>query len=105
TPVVTDSTILLGGQGAHVALATSGVAYDGAGEVFSFDAAVTNLIAQPLGTADGATPHADGVRVVVRTPPVTTGGVGSVSILGADGTAEFTEPGQAYHRYAGVLPV
>src|SRR5690606_4350193 len=62
-----------------------------------------NLIDQALGTADGASPHGYGIRVLVRTPPVVTGGVGSVALQGADGTAEFTEPDQAYLRYDGLL--
>jgi hypothetical protein len=56
-----------------------------------------------MGTADGTTPHADGVRVFFLSGPTVTAGTGTVDVANEDGTATITAAGQAYFQYAGTL--
>lgn len=60
-----------------------------------------NLLAQPIGTLDGTT--AVGTKVVVTYGPVASAGSGTVSIINADGTGNFTDPDKAYFDYAGIV--
>jgi hypothetical protein len=91
--------IVVGGQGTYVQLTSSNVAYNSGTHVFSFDVTVQNLIPQPMGTADGTTPDANGVRVVFASGPTVDSGAGSASVAGADGTGTFTGAGQPYYTY------
>lgn len=97
------SAALIGGQGSYVQLTSTGVHYD---SISTFTANVTleNLTAQALGTADGVTPSADGVRVFFSSDPVAAEGSGPVEVANADGEAFFTGAGQKYFRYEGILP-
>jgi hypothetical protein len=97
------SAALIGGQGSYVQLTSTGVHYD---SISTFTANVTleNLTAQALGTADGVTPSADGVRVFFSSGPFATEGTGPVEVANADGEAFFTGAGQKYFRYDGILP-
>ena len=61
-----------------------------------------NLTAQPMGTADGTTPDANGTRVFFVNGPTTTGGTGTVTVTG-EGTATLTAANQQYYAYTGVL--
>lgn len=70
-------------------------------ETWSFYSVVQNLLAQPIGTLDGTT--AVGTRVAVTYGPVASAGSGTVSIINADGTGNFTDPDQAYFDYAGIV--
>jgi hypothetical protein len=97
------SPVILGGQGTNVRLASSGTAYNSATGVLRSDVTVENLTAQALGTEDGTTPAADGVRVFFHSGPTVTGGSGSVSVFNADGVATFTSSGQPYIQYDGIL--
>jgi hypothetical protein len=91
----------IGGQGTYVRLAGSGItSVDG---VFSIDVTVQNLSNQPLGTADGTTPHASGVRVFFADGPNVTSGSGEVAVQNPTGTAMFSAPDQPYFQYGGVL--
>ena len=91
---------IVGGQGTYIRLASSNVTY--AGGTFAFDVTVQNLSDQAMGTADGATPHADGVRVFFHDGPTTTGGSGTIEVSNATGTATFTASGQEYFQYDGA---
>jgi hypothetical protein len=93
--------IIVGGQHDNVNLTSSNVAYDGT-SAFTFDVTVQNLIPQPMGTTDGTTPDANGVRVVFASGPEVTGGQGSISVATADGTGTFTNTNQPYYQYAGT---
>lgn len=79
------------------------MSYDGT-STFRMDVTVENLTAQALGTADGATPSPDGVRVFFHADPVATSGEGPVAVQNADGEGVFMAPGQKYFRYDGILP-
>jgi hypothetical protein len=93
--------LLIGGQGQYVQLTSSNITYDDGTGSFQFDVTVQNLIFQPLGTTDGATPTAEGVRVFFHQAPVATSGTGSISVT-ADGQATFTGTNQDYFQYSGA---
>ncbi|MEO8620202.1 MAG: Ig-like domain-containing protein [bacterium] len=100
--------LILGGQNSFVKLASSNVAY--AGDVFSFNTTVTNLIEQSLGTSDGLTVDPAGVRVFMESSPQTLTGSGAIDYTNpagggslVDGFATFTQSNQAYYQYAGIL--
>ncbi len=97
------SAAILGNQGESVRLRSTGMNYDGTG-TFRMDVTVENLTGQALGTGDGGTPSADGVRVFLHSGPVATGGEGSVEVENADGEGIFMAPGQKYFQYDGILP-
>lgn len=82
----------------------------------SMNVAVTNHIGQPIGTVDGTTAAASGVRVFFHDGPrvtsVKSGTLASAAIRleGTDGTADFAGPegefpntGKPFYRYNGVL--
>jgi hypothetical protein len=95
--------IIVGGQGSYVQLTSSNVAYDGGTHVFSFDVNVQNLIPQPMGTTDGTTPDANGVRVIFASGPDVNSGSGSATVRSPDGTGTFTATNQPYFAYTGAL--
>ncbi|HEX6037401.1 MAG TPA: hypothetical protein VFZ20_05160, partial [Longimicrobium sp.] len=74
---------VIGGQGVYVRLASSGASYDGA-DTFRVNVTVENLMPQALGTSDGVTPSADGVRVFFASGPTATGGSGPVAVANED---------------------
>lgn len=94
---------IYGGQGAYVKLTSTNVGYDRTSETFSASLTVQNLLAYPLGTADGATPDSGGVKVFFNTGPTVTGGTGNVSVQNADGVGVFTATGQPFFKYPGML--
>ena len=63
-------SIILGGQDLYIRLRADAAqtSYDGA--VFRSVVTVENLIRQPIGTVDGTTAAAEGVRVFFALPPV-----------------------------------
>jgi hypothetical protein len=96
------SGILLGSQGVNVRLTSSNVAYNNVTGQFTFDVTVQNLIEQPLGTTDGTTSDAGGVRVFFAVPPTVTVGSGVAAPL-PDGFGTFTGAGQPYYQYSGNM--
>ncbi|HET7233339.1 MAG TPA: Ig-like domain-containing protein [Longimicrobium sp.] len=100
-PAAARGYVIVGGQHQYVELASSNVAYNAG--VLSFDVTVGNLIPQPMGTTDGATPDAEGVRVIFSSGPTVTVGTGPVSVANADGTGTFTAAGQPFFRYTKEL--
>lgn len=90
-----------GGQGTYVRLANSGNSL--AGGVLSMNVTVQNLANLAMATSDGATRHAEGVRVFFYTDPHATGGSGPVTVANATGTAMFTAANQAYFQYGGNI--
>jgi hypothetical protein len=97
------SLLILGGQGTFVQLTSTNVSYDGGSQVFQADVTVQNLIAQALGTTDGTTLDADGVRVFFHAGPTVTAGTGTVTVANADGTGTFTGSNQPYFQYDELL--
>jgi hypothetical protein len=94
--------VLVGGQNVYVTLASSNVAYESGSQSFHFDVTVRNLMAQPIGTADGFT-LSTGVLAVFHDAPTATAGTGEITVDSADGTGTFTAAGQPYYAYPEVL--
>ena len=86
----------------YVDLVSFNVSYDGS-SVFQADVVVHNRTPQPIGTADGTTPSAEGVRVFFHSGPVVTAGSGTVEVANADGVDLFLSSGQPFFRYAQLL--
>ncbi|MEP6491701.1 MAG: invasin domain 3-containing protein [bacterium] len=100
--------LIVGGQNVFVTLTSSNVTYTG--DVFSFNATVTNLIPQSLGTTNGTTVDPTGVRVFFQDAPVATGGAGTIDFVNpvgggslVDGFATFTATNQAYYQYNQII--
>ncbi len=91
---------IIGGQNSRLNIAATNVNYNSATGVFEFDATVQNLIGQSLGTIDGATLDAAGVRLFVNGA---TAANGSLSVLNPDGTATFTAANQPYFQYNQII--
>lgn len=96
------SALLIGGQGDQVLLESTNVNYDGT-SVFSADVTVLNLLSQPIGTLDGATPASSGVRVFFLSEPMVSEGMGQVTVANPSGTTGFTASEQPYFQYDGLL--
>ena len=94
---------ILGGQGVFVRLTSSAVAYTPADSIFAFDMTVQNLIDLAMGTSDGTTRHADGVRVFFHQEPTDTVGTGSIDIVNATDVETFTASNQTYFQYGGAI--
>lgn len=97
------SRIIIGGQNTYVKLTSSNVNWDNDFQVFSFDVTVQNLLPQAMGTTNGTTQHADGVRVFFTAEPVVTAGEGEVAVVNEDGTGTFTAGNQPYFQYDQML--
>src|SRR5438874_866513 len=93
--------LVLGGQGAYVALRSTNVSYNGGTTTFQADVTVENLTAQPLGTPDGGT--LTGVTVFFSSRPTVTSGTGTVTVANPDGTGTFTQAAQPYFLYNEML--
>jgi hypothetical protein len=94
------SAVVVGGQGTNVRLRSTSMTSDGAG-TFRMDVTVENLLAQLLGTTDGVTPAAEGVRVFFMNGP--TSPTGAVEVANPTGRAMFTAANQPYFQYQGLL--
>ena len=84
---------IIGGQGVRVVFRSSNVAYDAGSGLFTFDVTLQNLSDQVLGWNDS---EGTGIRVFFESPPVATGGTGTIGILG-DSIGTFTAAGQSYY--------
>lgn len=94
--------IIVGNQNVYVKVTSTNVAYDGGTGQLTFDVTVQNLLEQPMGTLDGTTPAAGGIRVFFHSGPTVTGGTGTAAVV-PDGFGTFTAAGQAYYQYSSVL--
>ena len=98
------SGLIVGGQGVYVFLQASNHSYNGGTEIYSIDVTVQNLIPQALGTTDGASLHADGVRIFFAEDPMPTDGSGlPVSVSNPTGSAPFLSGVQPYFQYSQLL--
>ncbi|HEU4884596.1 MAG TPA: Ig-like domain-containing protein [Longimicrobium sp.] len=96
--------LVVGGQGVYVSLSAADHAYNVGTQTFSINVTVQNLIPQSLGTTDGATLDADGVRIFFAEDPVATDGSGlPVSVSNPTGMAPFLSGVQPYFQYSEVL--
>lgn len=94
---------VIGGQGVYVELISNNVGYDETDEVFRAEVRVRNMTNQVLGSSDGSTLDAAGIRVFFVDAPVTSGGSGAVTVKNASGTDQFTKAGQSYFTYSQAL--
>lgn len=99
----TSRSLVYGGQGRYVELASSNFVHDELAELVQFDATVKNLLLQPIGTADGVTLHPEGVRVFFEVLPYASVGSGIVTLDNPDGFADVTGVAQPYFQYDEVL--
>ena len=90
------ANLIIGSQHQFVRLANDTPSVSG--DLWSARVTVQNLSLQPFATADGNTPHADGVRVFFVDEPSN-----GVEVTNHDGTADFlgTDPAK-YYAYSGT---
>ena len=91
--------VIVGGQNGNVKIATGAPTYNSGTSEFTFATTLQNLMSQPMGTTNGVTATAGGIRVFFSSGPTVTSGTGVASVV-ADGTGTFTGPGQPYYEYA-----
>lgn len=92
--------VIVGGQNQYVKLASGAVTMSG--DTMSFGVTLQNLLPQAIGTTDGTTPDANGVRVFFSSGPVVTTGTGMVTVANANGMDTFTGTNQPYFTYGGA---
>jgi hypothetical protein len=98
-----SADLIVGGQNVYVRLASSGVGYNPSDSILRADITVQSLLGQEMGTTDGVTPDAEGIRVFFASGPSVSNGTGNVAVNNADGTATFTAADQPYFQYPEVL--
>jgi alpha-tubulin suppressor-like RCC1 family protein len=89
--------VTVGGQHHYVRLANSGTVVDGTAGTFTTTVSVQNLLLAALGTEDGTTAHASGVRVFFATAPTS-----GVMVANATGQDLFLGSAQGYFQYSGA---
>jgi hypothetical protein len=89
---------ILGGQHTFVRLQNTAPTWDAGTRVLTTQMTVANLTGQPLGTRDGATLAAEGVRVFFATGPS-----GGVSVVEPSGTGVFTASGQPFYQWNEIV--
>jgi hypothetical protein len=94
---------IIGGQGSYVQISGENIGYDDQAEIWSADITFQNLLNEAMGTPDGTTLDASGIRVFFHSGPTVIDGEGTIEVANADGTATFTAAGQPYFRYDEVL--
>jgi hypothetical protein len=92
--------VLFGGQNQYITLTSTNI--QTLADTFAFDVTVKNLIPQAIGTNDGTTAAATGVRVFFNAGPTSTTG-GTISVANQDGVGTFLSAAQPYYQYNGVL--
>ncbi len=93
--------LVIGGQNTNVKLTSSNFARSA--DSISFSVRVQNLIEQQIGTEDGDSLSAEGVRVFFASGP-TPVGAGSVTIANADGEDLYLNALTPYFQYDVILP-
>lgn len=87
--------VILGGQHTFVRLQNTPPAFDAGTRILSTQMTVANLIGQPMGTRDGVSTAAEGVRVFFAAEPTN-----GVEVADPDGIGTFTASGQAYYQWS-----
>jgi hypothetical protein len=104
TPDGVNADLIVGGQHVGLVISNESFTQETTSKTFTMWVAVRNqLVKQPLGTVDGVTPDARGVRVFLASGPHATVGTGSVAISNPDGVGTFTASRQPYFEYIDVL--
>lgn len=99
--------IIGGPNGDRILLTSSNITV--VADTFAFDVTITNCYYEWLGSDDGVTAHADGIRIFFSTPPFVTdttnpGLPAFARVANADGQGTFTAANQDYFQYPGLLP-
>lgn len=100
-PVAED--VVLETQNVNVKLALSNFSYNTSTHVFGLNCTVKNLLTQPIGTLNGTTTTAGGVRVYFVSGPVPNNGIGTVSVSNADGDTLFQGQMDPYFKYTPLI--
>ena len=98
------SGLIVGGpNGQYVQLTVGSHEYTPLDSLYTIGVTVQNLIYQALGTTDGTTADADGVRIFFGEEPQGTAGALVPVPLVNEERGMITEADQAYFQYAGLL--
>src|SRR6185312_7668712 len=95
-----SASVILSATGTYAQFVPFNLVKDTVHQVWSFDAFLHNLMQQSIGTLNGTT--VTGSKVFV-TDIEATQGTGTVSIINADGTGNFTAPNQKYFNYNQIV--
>jgi hypothetical protein len=95
--------VVLGKQKVNVQLNISSPSFNSSTHIFSLNASITNLLAQPIGTTDGTTTTAAGTRVYFTSGPTASGGTGVVFVLNPSGFGSFQGNTVAYFQYTPLI--
>jgi hypothetical protein len=90
--------VIVGGQNGNVKIITGAPTYNTGTSEFTFGTTLQNLMSQSMGTTNGVTATAGGIRIFFASGPTVTSGSGVASVV-ADGVGTFTGPGQPYYEY------
>jgi hypothetical protein len=97
--------VVLAKQTVNVDLNITSPAFNSSTRIFSFNASITNLLAQPIGTTDGATTTAAGVRAFFSSGPFASGGgAGTVTVANPTGVGVFQGDTVPYFQYTPFIP-
>src|SRR5687767_92363 len=94
--------VILGGENTYVRVETANPNYDAGAQLYTADVTLRNLIEQALGTSDGTTLDADGIKIFLQTGPTVTSGTGTITV-DADGLGTFMATAQPYFQVNQVL--
>jgi len=92
--------VIVSATGTYAQFVPFNLVKDTVKQIWSFDAFLHNLMLQSIGTLNGTT--VTGSKVFV-TDIEATQGTGTVSIINADGTGNFTAPNQKYFSYNQIV--
>ena len=95
-----SANVILSATGTYAQFVPFNLVKDTVKQIWSFDALLHNLMQQSIGTLNGTT--VTGSKVFV-TDIEATQGTGTVSIINADGTGNFTAPNQKYFNYNQIV--
>ena len=101
TPSGLKLAVIVGGQNGNVKISTGGPAYDAGTSHFTFGATLQNLMSQAMGSTNGVSATAGGIRIFFSSGPTITSGSGTASVI-ADGFGTFTGPNQPFYDYVPV---
>lgn len=94
------ASVIVSATGTYAQFVPFNLVKDTVHQIWSFDAFLHNLMLQSIGTLNGTT--VTGSKVFV-TDIEATQGTGTVSIINADGTGNFTAPNQPYFNYNQIV--
>ncbi len=101
---VKASDVILGKQTVNVQLNISSPAFDSTTRIFSLNASITNLLAQPIGTTDGSTTDSTAVRAFFSSGPFASGGSGTVTVSNPSGVGVFQGDTVPFFEYTPFIP-